>query len=313
MTRPASPHQQHHWADQPERGNMRLMRLTAWAARRLGRRIVAPIVWGVVFYFFLSGTRARRSIGQYQNHLRAACPGNHPFPSRMPVYRHYLAFAGALLDKLDAWQGKITIHDLDVTDPDGLHAQMSTGRGQILVGAHLGNMEVCRALASQNANIVLNVLVHDKNAVRFSRLMDEAGTSRLRLIQVSELDTATMLALSERIDRGEWLALAGDRIPLHGARTVDVRFLGHTAPLPQGPWLLAGLLRCPVNLLFCTRHRNRFNVSMERLADTVSWTRATRATEVQRVAQAYADRLAIHCRQAPLQWFNFFPFWSRHA
>ncbi|HUH58921.1 MAG TPA: glycosyl transferase [Candidimonas sp.] len=313
MNAPASRNSEHHWANQPERGNMRSMRLTAWAARRLGRRVVAPVVWLVVLYFCLSGAKARRSVAQYQAYLRAACPDANPFPTPMPIYRQYLAFAGALLDKLDAWQGKVTIHDLDVADPDGLHAQMGTGRGQILVGAHLGNMEVCRALASQNADIVLNVLVHDKNAVHFSRLLDEAGTSRLRLIQVSELDTATMLALSERIDRGEWLALAGDRIPLHGARTVDVSFLGHTAPLPQGPWLLAGLLRCPVNLLFCTRQHARFNVSMERLADSVSWTRATRTTQVQRLAQAYADRLAAHCRQAPLQWFNFFPFWSSHA
>jgi predicted LPLAT superfamily acyltransferase len=313
MNSPTPQPRKHHWADQPERGNMHLMRLTAWAARRLGRRVVAPVVWGVVLYFFLSGAQARRSIAQYHDRLRATGSSADPFASPLSVYRQYLAFAGALLDKLDAWQGKITIHDLNVTDPDGLHAQMGTGRGQILVGAHLGNMEVCRALASQNANIVLNVLVHDGNAVQFSRLMDDAGTSRLRLIQVSELDTATMLVLSERIEQGEWLALAGDRIPLHGGRTVDVCFLGHTAPLPQGPWLLAGLLRCPVNLLFCTRHQTRFNVSMERLADGVSWTRATRATEVQRVAQAYADRLAAHCRQAPLQWFNFFPFWSHHA
>ncbi len=39
-----------HWAEQPERGSLALMRLTVWAARRLGRRAIAPVVWLVVLY-----------------------------------------------------------------------------------------------------------------------------------------------------------------------------------------------------------------------------------------------------------------------
>lgn len=312
MSRNAAP-KSGHWAEQPERGSMQLMRLTAWAARKLGRRVVAPVVWAIVLYFYLFGSQARRSITEYQHRLRTATANNLLIPASHPVYRQYLAFADALLDKLDSWQGKIQIQDLDIIDAAKLHEQMGEGRGQILVSAHLGNMEVCRALAQHKTKVVLNILVHDKNAEQFNRLLHEAGASHLRLLQVSELNTATMLQLSERIERGEWLAIAGDRIPLHGGRTVDVDFLHATASLPQGPWLLAGLLRCPVNLIFCTKHNDRFRVTLERLADTVTWTRATRAQQIQRHAQAYADRLAAHCRQAPLQWFNFYPFWSPHA
>lgn len=312
MSRNPEP-QSRHWADQAERGNIRLMRLTAWAASKLGRRTVAPLVWVVVLYFYLFGRQARRSIVQYQHKLNAATASNALIPARAPVYRQFLAFADALLDKLDAWQGKIHIHDLDIIDTAGLHAQMGVGRGQILVGAHLGNMEVCRAMAQQKTKVVLNILVHHKHAEQFNQLLHEAGNSHLRLFQVSELNTATMLQLSERIEQGEWLAIAGDRIPLSGARTVDVDFLQDTAPVPQGPWLLAGLLHCPVNLIFCTKHNGRFRVTLERLADTVSWTRATRTQQIQHHAQAYANRLAAHCRQAPLQWFNFYPFWSPHA
>ena len=99
-------------------------------------------------------------------------------PRRMPVYRQYLAFAHAILDKLDVWQGKITLASLDIADPDGLHGQMGQGRGQILVGSHLGNIEVCRALAERTGALKLNVLVHDKHAARFSRLLNEAGGVR---------------------------------------------------------------------------------------------------------------------------------------
>lgn len=301
-----------HWAGQAERGSPALMRVTAWAARKLGRRAVAPVVWLVVLYFYVFGGRARRAIAQYQRRL--ACSGElaTPLPRAFSVYRQYLAFADAMLDKLDVWQGKITMAGLDMADPDGLHAQMGRGRGQILVGSHLGNIEICRALAEQTGTLRLNVLVHNKHAVHFSRLLNEAGGG-LRMVQVSELDAPVMLDLAQRLERGEWLAIAGDRVPLQGDRTTPVDFLGATALLPQGPWLLAGLLRCPVNLLFCTRHGARYRVSIERLSDGIQWTRATRQACIADWAQRYADRLAAHCRQAPLQWFNFYPFWKDDA
>ncbi|WP_445658666.1 LpxL/LpxP family acyltransferase [Achromobacter sp. NCFB-sbj8-Ac1-l] len=301
-----------HWADQPERGSPLLLRLTAWAARRIGRRAVAPVVWVVVLYFYTFGPRARRAIAAYQRRLIAAGGLATPLPKSFPVYRQYLAFAQALLDKLDVWQGKVTYADLDITDPDALHAQMGTGRGQILVGSHLGNLEVCRALAEKSGRLKLNVLVHTKHAVHFGRLLDEAGGG-LRMIQVSELDAGVMLDLAQRLDRGEWLAIAGDRVPLTGDRSTEVDLLGAAALLPQGPWLLAGLLRCPVNLLFCTRHGARYRVAMERLCDGIEWTRATRQAQIAGWAQRYADRLGAHCRQAPLQWFNFYPFWKDDA
>ncbi|KRC70818.1 lipid A biosynthesis lauroyl acyltransferase [compost metagenome] len=301
-----------HWAGQAERGSPALMRLTAWAARKLGRRVVAPAVWLVVLYFYLFGGRARRAIAAYQRRLAHTGELTVPLPRVLPVYRQYLAFADAMLDKLDVWQGRITMDSLDMADPHGLHAQMGRGRGQILVGSHLGNIEICRALAERTGALRLNVLVHSKNAVHFSRLLDEAGGG-LRMIQVSELDAPVMLDLAQRLERGEWLAIAGDRVPLRGDRSTPVDFLGATALLPQGPWLLAGLLRCPVNLLFCTRHGARYRVSMERLSDGIEWTRATRQARIAHWAQRYADRLAAHCRLAPLQWFNFYPFWKDDA
>lgn len=311
-TQTPSPASQTHWADQPERGNPLLMRLTAMAARHLGRRVVAPVVWLAVLYFYLTGKRARHGIAQYQARLTQTFPDLR-LPRQAPVYRQYLAYAHALLDKLDVWRGRIRLADVDLIDPDELHPQMHGGRGQILVGSHLGNIEICRALAEREQKLTLNVLVHDKHAQAFNRLLGEAGATHLRLIQVSELDTARMLELAQAIERGEWLTIAGDRVPLSGERTVQVDFLGAPAPFPQGPWLLAGLLACPVNLLSCTRRNGRYRIELARLTERVQWRRATREHEVARWAQAYADKLAQQCARAPLQWFNFYPFWNSNA
>ena len=302
--------QEQHWAAHEERGSFWLMKLTAFGVKVLGRRLLSPVLYGIVLYFFLFGRRARRSAWTYQQHLAdwSGQPGLRPTTRR--VFGQFMAFADALLDKLDVWNGRIGLEQIEIVDPGQLHNELRAERGQMLVGAHLGNLEVCRALAEMGQQVTMNVLVHTRHAERFNRLLGEAGATNLRLIQVSELDPATMLQLSQRLERGEWLAIAGDRVPLHGARTVTVDFLGHPAAFPQGPWLLAGLLKCPINLLFCLKQQGRYQVTLEPFADAVQWRRSERDQVIAEWAGRYAERLGHYCLQAPQQWFNFYPFWK---
>jgi len=299
-----------HWAEHQERGSFWLMKLTAFGVRILGRRILSPLLHGIVLYFFLFGRGARHSAWQYQQRLADWSGQDTLRPTHMNVFRQFMAFADSLLDKLDVWNGKLRIEQLEIVDPALLRDQLRGKRGQMLVGAHLGNLEVCRALAELGERVTMNVLVHTKHAERFNRLLGEAGATHLRLIQVSELDPATMLQLSQRLDRGEWLAIAGDRVPLRGARHVRVDFLGHRAAFPQGPWLLAGLLKCPVNLLFCVKLQGRYRITLEPFTEAVQWKRSDREQVIAHWAARYAERLGQYCLQAPHQWFNFYPFWK---
>lgn len=298
-----------HWAARRERGAYVLMWLTFQAVRRLGRRPLAPLIYLIVLYFFLFGRAARHSAREYQERLAATVPGVIR-PSWYQVYRQFLAFAESLLDKLAAWTGQLTRAQLEADDQPAIERLMASGQGVLLIGSHWGNIEVCRAMASSSRRVRLNVLVHTRHAAQFNRLLGQAGASPVELIQVTELGPATAMMLSERLAAGEWVVIAGDRLPVNGGRAVAVDFLGGQAWLPQGPYLLAGLLQCPVYLLFCWRDGARFRLVLEPFRAAIRWRRDTRAAVMAHMAQAYADRLAHYCQRAPLQWFNFFPFWQ---
>jgi len=300
-----------HWARQRERGSYALMALVAWLSAHLPRWLLTPILLSVVGYFFLFGTQARRSIGEYQARLAAFSQRPELGPSRGSVFAQFIAFGQALLDKLDVWNGRLPLNEVQLVDPDQLNRQLRQGgRGQLLLGAHLGNLEVCRALAEMGDQVRLNVLVHTRHARQFNRLLEKTNARYLHLIEISALDPATMLQLSARLEQGEWLAMAADRVPPHGGRSVAVQFLGHRARFPQGPWLLAGLLHCPVNLMTCIKRDGRYEVHVERFADEIRWNRNQRDVVVRDLAQRYADRLGQLCLMAPRQWFNFYPFWD---
>ncbi|MBI6703340.1 glycosyl transferase [Pseudomonas viridiflava] len=304
------PTSKQHWANHEERGSFLLMKLTAWGVKLLGRRLLTPVLYGIVLYFFLFGRRARHSIHEYQERLSQWSNRPELRPTQRRVFGQFMAFADALLDKLDVWNGRLGIDQIEIIDPAHLRQHLRGSRGQLLVGAHLGNLEVCRALAELGEKVTMNVLVHTKHAERFNRLLGEAGATNLRLIQVSELDPAIMLQLNQRIEEGEWLAIAGDRVPLHGGRNVRVDFLGQPAAFPQGPWLLGGLLKCPVNLFFCLKGPAGYRVILEPFADAIEWRRSDRPQVIEHWATRYAERLGHYCLEAPQQWFNFYPFWK---
>ena len=74
--------------------------------------------------------------------------------------------------------------------------------------------------------------------------------------------------------------------------------------------MLAGLLKCPINLLFCLKHQGRYRVVIEPFAEAIEWRRSDREQVIAEWAARYAERLGHYCLEAPQQWFNFYPFWK---
>lgn len=297
-----------HWAEQNERGNRLFLKLTAVIVRYFPPLLMKPCIWFVVLYFYLTSPGARKNLHTYQNRLR------HTFPDAMPsenrIFAQFLAFGEAVCDRFAVWQRKIRYEDLIIEDPDNLTASMyQNGRGQVFACSHLGNTEICRALVSHHRNFKLNVLVHSRHAQMFNEALQQAGADKIQLIQVSDLDASLMMTLNRRIEAGEWLAVAADRIPVRGEKTVTVDFLQHRTEIPQGAWILASLLKTKVNALFCIKQDGRYRLKLFPMTDTSDWTRAERTQKIKESAQHFARILEEECRLNPLQWFNFYDFW----
>ncbi len=302
-----------YWYAQREAGAFWGMRFTFAVLNLIGRKGVAPLVYLVVMYFFVFGKKARAASLDYLTHVAQYSPATGLQPTLWTSFRHFLGFAGAILDKLQAWQGKIRMDDVDFHDHHLFSNLADQGTGGILVGSHLGNIEVCRALGSLSGKLRLTVLVHTKHAQNFNRLLEQAGANSFELLQVTEIGIDTAVRLQEKVAQGEWVVIVGDRIPVGGGRMSMAPFLGENAAFPQGPLILASLLECPVLLLFCIKQSQRYQITIEKFADRIQLRRKHREADLQAYIERYAGRLQAHCLKAPLQWYNFFPFWQQHA
>ncbi|WP_150538286.1 glycosyl transferase family 2 [Actinobacillus vicugnae] len=310
MTTPTQ--NQHHWANQKERGTQFFLSLTRLIVQYCPLWLIRLFTFWVVLYFYVTSKKARGYIAEYQQNLTACFPQVRL--KKAPVFRQFLAFGEAITDRFAVWQHQIDYADLIIDDSENLYAEIDAGgRGQILVCSHFGNIEICRALLNNghHPNFKLNALVHSKHAEAFNQALVAAGADELPLIQVEELDVPKMLELSERIERGEWIAIAADRVPVRGDKTQAVNFLGKNAEFPEGAWLLASLLKAPINSIFSLKENGKYRLKLRHFSPPIQGRGALRQQNIQQAMQNYADLLASECAKYPHLWFNFYDFWQQ--
>lgn len=293
-----------HWAAIHEAGFVAGMRLLFWVCRVFGRWPFRMLSYPVLLWYVLTQGRARRASSAYL--ARVGAP--HGLAG---VLRHFGAFAEAILDKMLLWGGLFDFGKVRLRGAEPLLAMAARGRGALLVCAHLGNLDLCRVLSLRTPGLRVTVLVHTRHAQAFNDMLARLDPrSRLNLIQVTEMDAAMAMQLSERVARGEFVVIAGDRVPVANLpRVARVPFLGQLAAFPVGPYVMAGALGCPLYAMFAMREGRHYDVHFEPLRESVSLPRRARAQALAELAADYAARLERQVRRAPLEWFNFYDFW----
>lgn len=301
-----------HWASIGEStfgaGLWLLYQLHHWLGRWPFRLAVLP----VVAWYWATQPRARAASREFL--CAVAARRGQAMPGPFAPLRHLLSFADTLLDKLLAMSGRYRFQQLRLEGHEPVLQMIAQRRGGMLVTGHVGCLELCQAGAERREGFKLTVLVHTRHAEQFNRLLRQLNPDAgVELIQVTEITPATAALLAERVARGEFVAMAGDRVPVvpSPGSTVSLPFLGRPAPFPVGPYVLAMLLQCPLYFMACTREGTGHRVRFRRLAERVELPRARRAQALAEHAARFAGALEACMLETPFEWFNFFPFWDQ--
>ncbi|UXO67152.1 glycosyltransferase family 2 protein [Pantoea dispersa] len=310
--------QQAHWAATPERRGQWGLRFMLWLYQRAGRLPFILLLWPVVAVYWISGRAARAASQQWLTRVQAVAHQQQiALPQPLSSYRHFLRFGNSMLDKVASWRGDLQWgRDIDFAPDAEAVIRAAEGKGQLILASHLGDIEACRAMAKQVSGLVINALVFTDNAQRFRAVLESiAPQAGVNLLPVSDIGPDTAILLQQKLDAGEWVAIVGDRTAVQRQRGGERRvvwseFMGQPAPFPQGPFVLAAALRCPVLLMFALRQQGKLRVHCEAFADPLPLPRNGRQQALQAAVDRYAARLQHHALLAPLDWFNFYDFWA---
>ncbi len=290
------------WLGTRERGATLLLRSMALVSLHAGRSLSRGLLYGVAVYFFLFAPGARRHSRRY---LRLALGRS---PSAADRFRHILYFATCIHDRIFLINEQYDCFRITIEGESLVRAQLDAGRGAFLLGAHLGSFELMRSVGRRQRGLHVSMAMYERNAQKMNAVLAAINpAANPDIIALGEIDA--MLRIAERLDRGAFVGVLGDRTL--GAEAVQpVTLLGERAYLPVGPMRVAAVLRRPV--LFMAglyRGKNHYHVVFAEVADFSATPAGGRDAAVSAAIERYAALLDHYCRTDPYNWFNFFDFW----
>ncbi len=291
------------WLGVHERGSPALLRLMAALSLRLGRRASRVVLHAITAYYFAVAPRARRASRGYLRRALGREPRLHE------RYQHFLYFATTIHDRVFIAGDREGALALSVEGEALMRAQQASGRGAILLGAHLGSFAIVGAVGARIDGVRIAMAMYEDNAGKLRRLFGAIGArSAPPVVPLGQVDS--MLQIAARLDRGEFVGVLADR-GLGGDARRPVRLLGERTLLPTGPMRIAAMLGCAVIFMAgLYRGANRYHVVFEPLADFAGMHGADRQAAVDAAIERYAALLDAHCRRDPCNWFNFYDFWD---
>ena len=306
-----------HWSRLEERGAIVGMKILFVGYRLFGRGVLRVMLFPVITYYFLTSSSARRASRKYLDRVQVTRERIEGKPAkRLSGFRHFLQFGESVLDKAAQWAGVRSEDNVRYVAPDEYEQIISSERGGVFIGSHLGNLEALRASGGIKRKLTVNALVFTRHTPKFMQFLEEANPEAVKhIIQVDTLGPESVIRMQSKIEAREWIAMVADRTSIaRSTRSISCDFLGKTAQFPEGPFIVASLLSCPVYFLFCLKKDGKYEVYLEKLADPLELPRATRQERIEEAVMKYAGVLEKHCLTFPYQWYNFFDFWQKpHA
>ena len=290
------------WIRHRERGSIALLRLMAFLSLRLGRTLSRIPLYGIAIYFFLFAPTARRHSRRY---LRLALGRR---PSAGDRFRQILTFATTIHDRVYLINAQFELFNITIEGESLMRDQSKSGRGALLMGAHMGGFEVMHSLGRHQRGLRVAMAMYEENARKINATLAAINPRMVAdIIALGHIDA--MLNIAERLDGGAFIGMLGDRT-LGDEPVKEVTLLGERAYLPIGPMRAAAILRCPVFFMAgLYRGKNVYHVVFEKIADFSASPAGTRQAAVAAAIDRYAAVLDKYCRSDPYNWFNFHDFW----
>jgi len=292
------------WLGVAERGSVLGIWFLVWLSTAFGRAPARFALRFIALYYVLLHASIRRISSEYLRRV-------HGHASLAMVYAHVLRFAEVALDRAFIVSGKLKYFKVTCTGNHYFKELAAKGRGAILLGAHLGSFEAMRTQADREG-LRINVLGYFRNARMINAALHKLNPdANARVISIDPSNFHFVLSIKERIERGEFIAILGDRGGSDG-RVATVAFLDGKADFPTGAYILASLLKCPLYLTFgLYRAPDRYDLFCEPFEEEITLPRDGRDRMLQAYAQRFATRLEHFVRLAPDNWFNFYDFWRK--
>jgi predicted LPLAT superfamily acyltransferase len=275
-----------------------------WICKHLGLMPAYGVLYFVAGYYFLfSPSSSKHSYSFFKERL-----GYTRLKSYVAVYKNYYLFGQTLLDKIVVMANIKNPFTFNFDGEFHLHSMVAAGKGGILLSAHVGNWEAAGHLLTR-LNTVINVVMYDAEHEKIKAYLEETIGARNFNVIVIDDTMSHVYKISHALQNNELVCMHADRF-LEGNKTIQKNFLGNAARFPLGPFQLAAGFKAPVSIVFAMKesstHYHFYGSELLSISEGED-----KRVYTDRLINTFVSKLEEKVKQYPLQWFNYFNFWSK--
>ena len=299
------------WRDQKESTSTLGINILMFMYRFCGRKSAFLVIWLITFGVVLFNKRVRSVCLAYYKNLSDYANTKGKTLPKYSVHKHIYTFAKSILIRVLTWKEWVKQPDLVAfKDLDKLNFLLKRNQGSVIFGSHIGSIDTLRALNNQSYKCPVNILIWTKNSQKLETYLGEINkNSNVKMFITQEVNPSLGVMLKEAIDKHENIVILADRLSDENSRKVKVNFLGMPASFPQGPWILANVLKAPILTLHFINSNGK-NSFVCKDWGVINIPRLNREKAIQEYAQKYAYELEDLVINSPCEWFNFYDFWQ---
>jgi predicted LPLAT superfamily acyltransferase len=278
-------------------------RIFVWTLRKFGIHPAYFLLRFVALYYFLFSVKSTRNIYHYFNKRL----GYSPLASILKVYSNYYQFGQSLIDKVVVMADIRNPFTFTFDGEENLREIVKTGKGGMLLSAHIGNWEAAGHLLNR-LQTKINVVMYDGEEKQIKEYLDSVtGERNLNVIIIRD-QLSHIYEISDAFNKNELVCMHADRF-LEGNRTIVKKFLGEDALFPMGPFILASKFKVPVSFVFAMKesstHYHFFATPVKQYHSL------QKSDVVDRMTDDFVSEMENKVKRYPLQWFNYYDFWQK--
>lgn len=232
------------------------------------------------------------------------------FKAIWSTYLNHFIFGKTLIDKFAVFAGRGKEYKIEIIGNAYFNDIINDGnKGAVIVNSHVGNAEIAGYLLRQNKKQI-TALVFGGEGANMQRYRNKVmGDNNIRLIPVVDA-FSHFIPLYQAAQNHDLISAIGDRT-YSGSKNTAVSFMGAHAFLPLNPFQIAEKLDLPVLAFFVMiSGYKKYRIHVIRLDVTTSEDSSSKANTALFLQQQYVNALEEILQKYPLQWFNFYKFWS---
>src|SRR5574344_275697 len=300
------------WFQQKEQaaGSNRLI-LTWWIYKYFGEAPIRLIANAMAFFTYIFAKEQRNAIKKYLNILsdyKKDTSLKYSFFKGFQIFKNY---ANSLADKMIAFSGNFKETNIQFFNEDDgsrkVIENVESGKGMFFITTHIGNAELIRTLlfsSKYKKKPRVNVFMETKHCEIFNNFINHiALQTNLDLFGVEDIDINTSIITKERLDNGELVFMAGDRVSSQNTeRVYQTKFLNHEIELPVGTLKFAQIMEVPVFFITCVKNNNKYEIHTQEFVSDYS----SKKERLADLKEKYCKFLEEFTLKYPYQFYNFF-------